>query len=70
MALLGYARVSTGEQDACGQHDELEAAGFTRVWTDTASGALAHRPQLQALLDYADEGDTIVVTRLDRLGRS
>jgi DNA invertase Pin-like site-specific DNA recombinase len=70
MALLGYARVSTGEQDARGQHDQLEAAGCTRIWTDTASGALASRPQLERLLDYADEGDTIVVTRLDRLGRS
>jgi DNA invertase Pin-like site-specific DNA recombinase len=70
MALLGYARVSTGEQDARGQHDQLEAAGCTRIWTETASGALASRPQLERLLDYAHEGDTIVVTRLDRLGRS
>jgi DNA invertase Pin-like site-specific DNA recombinase len=66
MALLGYARVPTGEQDARGQPDQLEAAGCTRIWTDTVSGALPHRPQLEALLDYADDGDTVVVTRLDR----
>lgn len=70
MALLGYARVSTSTQDVRGQHDELEAAGCTRIWTDVASGAIAARPQLEALLDYAREGDTIVVCRLDRLGRS
>lgn len=70
MTLLGYARVSTSEQDVRGQHDELEVAGCRRVWTDVASGALATRPQLAALLDYAKSGDTIVVCRLDRLGRS
>lgn len=70
MALLGYARVSTADQDVRGQHNQLEGDGCRRIWTDTASGALASRPQLGALLGYADEGDTIVVTRLDRLGRS
>lgn len=70
MALLGYARVSTGEQDARGQHDQLQTAGCSLIWTDTASGALAARPQLDALLAYAEDGDTIVVARLDRLGRS
>jgi DNA invertase Pin-like site-specific DNA recombinase len=70
MALLGYARVSTDEQHARGQHDQLEAAGCSCVWTDAASGALAGRPRLKALLAYADQGDTVVVTRLDRLGRS
>jgi DNA invertase Pin-like site-specific DNA recombinase len=70
MALLGYARVSTSEQDARGQHDQLQAVGCSLIWTDTASGALATRPQLDALLAYAKTGDTIVVSRLDRLGRS
>lgn len=70
MALLGYARISTSDQDVRGQHDQLEAAGCSRIWTDTASGALAKRPQLDGLLNYAEDGDTIVVARLDRLGRS
>jgi DNA invertase Pin-like site-specific DNA recombinase len=71
-ALLGYARISTSEQLADLQHDALAAAGVPadKVFTDTASGRLDRRPQLDALLAYAREGDTIVVWRLDRLGRS
>lgn len=68
--LIGYARVSTGDQNADLQHDALTAAGCTRVFTDTASGALDKRPQLDALLDYLRPGDVLVVWRLDRLGRS
>ena len=68
--LLGYARVSTSEQDPRLQHDALEAAGCYRVFTDTASGSLASRPQLDLLLDQLRPGDTLVVWRLDRLGRS
>lgn len=52
------------------QHDALNAAGCLRLFTDTASGARADRPQLSALLDQLREGDTLVVWRLDRLGRS
>jgi DNA invertase Pin-like site-specific DNA recombinase len=52
------------------QKDALQAAGCDRVFTDTASGALAERPQLSAALDYLRGGDTLVVWRLDRLGRS
>src|SRR5690625_4808866 len=67
---LGYARVSTGDQDARLQHDALTAAGCYRIFTDTASGALQSRPELDKLLDQLRPGDTLVVWRLDRLGRS
>lgn len=67
---LGYARVSTRNQDPAGQHDALHGAGCWRIWTDTASGALARRPQLDAVLDQLRPGDTLTVTRLDRLGRN
>lgn len=67
---LGYARVSTGDQDARLQHDALTAAGCYRIFTDTASGALQSRPQLDQLMDQLRPGDTLVVWRLDRLGRS
>ncbi len=68
--LLGYARVSTLEQDAALQHDALSAAGCFRSWTDTASGAVTDRPELANLMDALRPGDTLVVWRLDRLGRS
>jgi len=68
--LLGYARVSTGEQKLDLQVDELTAAGCWKVWTDQASGALDRRPQLDAVLAALRRGDTLVVWRLDRLGRS
>lgn len=68
--LLGYARVSTAEQNADLQVDELTAAGCYRVWTDHASGTLERRPQLDEVLDRLRPGDTLVVWRLDRLGRS
>jgi DNA invertase Pin-like site-specific DNA recombinase len=68
--LLGYARVSTGEQELGLQHDALTAAGCARIFSDTASGALDERPELARLLDHLREGDTLIVWRLDRLGRS
>ena len=68
--LLGYARVSTTDQDASLQLDALNAAGCYRVWVDTLSGSLEHRPELTKLLDQLRPGDTLVVWRLDRLGRS
>jgi DNA invertase Pin-like site-specific DNA recombinase len=68
--LLGYARVSTSEQTVRSQVDALEKAGCVQVWTDTASGARADRPALDELLTEVSSGDTVVVTRLDRLGRS
>jgi DNA invertase Pin-like site-specific DNA recombinase len=68
--LLGYARVSTIEQNVHLQTDALEAAGCIRVWTDKASGTLEQRPQLERVLDHLRPGDTLVVWRLDRLGRN
>jgi len=70
MALVGYARVSTQDQNADMQDDELLKAGCQRVFLDKASGATADRPQLTAALEYLREGDVLVVWRLDRLGRS
>ena len=67
---VGYARVSTQDQDPALQLDALNAAGCERVFTETASGAQRERPQLQAALDYMRPGDTLVVWRLDRLARS
>jgi DNA invertase Pin-like site-specific DNA recombinase len=68
--LLGYARVSTLDQNPGLQDDELRAAGCYRVFTDHASGASAQRPTLDQVLDQLRPGDTLVVWRLDRLGRS
>ncbi len=71
MALLGYARVSTREQDAARQVDALTAAGCDRIWVDHGvSGMKASRPELDALLDYAREGDVVTVWDLSRLGRT
>lgn len=70
MALIGYARVSTGEQDLALQRDALRAAGVKKVFDERASGATAERPGLAEALAYVREGDTLVVWKLDRLGRS
>jgi DNA invertase Pin-like site-specific DNA recombinase len=67
--LLGYARVST-DQRLDLQLDGLKAAGCQRVWSDTASGSLTAPPELVQLFDHWRPGDTLVVWRLDRLGRS
>lgn len=67
---IGYARVSTTDQDAQLQHDALTAAECFRIFTDTASGALQSRPELDKLFDQLRPGDILVVWRLDRLGRS
>lgn len=70
--LIGYARVSTAQQAASldEQAERLRALGCVRVFTDTASGARASRPGLDALRAFVRDGDAVVVTRLDRLGRS
>jgi DNA invertase Pin-like site-specific DNA recombinase len=68
--LLGYARVSTTDQQPHLQVDALTAAGCYRVFTETASGARTDRPTLTQLLDQLRPGDTLVVWKLDRLGRS
>jgi DNA invertase Pin-like site-specific DNA recombinase len=72
MTDLGYIRVSTGQQTLDQQREALLAAGVLpeRIYEDTISGVRTKRPGLDALLDYAREGDTVTVVRLDRLGRS
>jgi DNA invertase Pin-like site-specific DNA recombinase len=67
---IGYARVSTLEQDEALQRDALTGAGCQRISTDKASGKLEHRPALDAMRQHLRVGDTVVVWRLDRLGRS
>jgi DNA invertase Pin-like site-specific DNA recombinase len=68
--LIGYARVSTTDQTLDLQKDALQKAGCERIFTDTASGAKAERVGLDEALSHLREGDTLVVWRLDRLGRS
>ena len=68
--LIGYARVSTDDQNLALQRDALAAAGCEKVYEDRISGAKAERPGLALALEVARAGDTLVVWRLDRLGRS
>jgi DNA invertase Pin-like site-specific DNA recombinase len=68
--LIGYARVSTHDQTLNLQKDALQKVGCTRIFTDTASGAKAERKGLEEALNYVRKDDTLVVWRLDRLGRS
>ena len=68
--ILGYARVSTGDQDVAGQTMRLTQAGAIKVFTDVRSGRNMDRPGLRELLAYARKGDTLAIVRLDRLGRS
>jgi DNA invertase Pin-like site-specific DNA recombinase len=68
--LIGYAWVSTHDQTLALQQDAMHKAGCDRIFTDTASGAKAERKGLEQALHYVRKGDTFVVWRLDRLGRS
>ncbi len=68
--ILGYARVSTSDQDVAGQSARLTQAGAIRVFTDVRSGKSMDRPGLHELLAFAREGDALAIVRLDRLGRS
>ena len=68
--LIGYARVSTIDQTLALQQDALKAAGCEQTFTGTASGALTDRPGLAQALSHLRADDTLVVWRLDRLGRS
>jgi len=69
-SLIGYARVSTAEQSVDLQTGELRAAGCVKVFTEQVSGAVDRRPELDRALELLRAGDTLVVWRLDRLGRS
>ena len=68
--LIGYARVSTKDQNLDLQRDALTKAGCTRIFEDEASGARDDRPGLTDALSHLREGDTLVVWKLDRLGRT
>jgi DNA invertase Pin-like site-specific DNA recombinase len=68
--LLGYARVSTEDQKLDLQHDALLKTGCEKIFDETASGASTRLPVRKELLDFARPGDTVVVWKLDRLGRS
>jgi len=68
--LIGYARVSTEDQNLDLQRDALKQAGCEQIFEDTVSGALAERQGLARLVGILRPGDTVVIWRLDRLGRS
>lgn len=70
MTIIGYARVSTSDQETALQHDALSKAGCERVFEDRASGVKTDRPGLAEALRYLRDGDTLTVWKLDRLGRS
>ena len=70
VSYIGYARVSTLDQDPALQLDALTAAGCSKIFEDRISGARADRPGLRQALDYARDGDVLIVWKLDRLGRS
>jgi DNA invertase Pin-like site-specific DNA recombinase len=70
MARIGYARVSTEEQELTAQLQMLENSAIEKVFQEKASGIKEDRPQLAALMDYVREGDTVVVCKLDRIARS
>jgi DNA invertase Pin-like site-specific DNA recombinase len=68
--LIGYARVSTGEQETAAQASALKAAGCERIYREKASGGRWDRPELHRVLDQLRKGDVLVVWKLDRLSRS
>ncbi|WP_129125957.1 MULTISPECIES: recombinase family protein [Geomonas] len=70
MAVIGYARTSTTDQNIEPQLEALHAAGCDKVFSEQRSGVDSKRPELARMVDYCREGDTIVCTKLDRIGRS
>jgi DNA invertase Pin-like site-specific DNA recombinase len=70
MAMFGYARVSTRDQDLTGQVAELTAAGCAKVYREKVSGSKIDRAELGKVIARLESGDVLVVTRLDRLARS
>src|SRR5262245_36007385 len=70
MTVYGYARVSTDSQTLAAQDAALRGAGVAKTYSEKISGAVTDRPELAKLLKRLEEGDVLVVTRLDRLARS
>jgi len=70
MAIIGYARASTEDQKLDAQIEQLKEAKCERIYQEKVSGVKVDRPELTAMLDYVREGDTVVVTKLDRIARS
>jgi len=70
MTVYGYARVSTNDQTLASQDAQLHAAGCAKVYSEKVSGARSDRPELAKLLRRLQQGDVLIVTRLDRLARS
>ena len=68
MSKIGYARISSADQNLSRQLEQLK--GCEKIFREAASGASKERPQLQALLEYIREGDVVVVSELERLGRN
>lgn len=67
---IGYGRISTADQNASSQEDALKSSGVDQIFIDTFTGTKSSRPQLDRMKEHLRSGDTIVITRLDRLGRS
>ena len=70
MQIIGYGRVSTGEQNADSQVDALRRAGADKVFIEKFTGTKLERPELTNVFEYLRQGDQLVITKLDRLGRS
>jgi hypothetical protein len=70
MTIIGYARVSTADQDFSRQVEALKAAGAERIYSEKISGARTDRSQLAKLMASLQPGDAVMVTKIDRLGRS
>lgn len=70
METIGYARVSTTDQNLEAQLEQLSAAGCSKVYQEKASGVKVDRPELAKMIEYARQGDTVIVCKLDRIARS
>ena len=70
MAIVGYARVSTADQELTAQLEQLHAVNCDRIYREKESGVKADRPELAAMLDYVRAGDTVICCKLDRIARS
>ena len=69
-SIIGYSRVSTTDQNPEAQNDALKTSGAERIFSDVYTGTKSSRPEFDKAIEYLRSGDTLVVTRLDRLGRS